>query len=154
MPSSSKVNKRPQVEYAPARVSSKPNSSGLSQTQASSHGQSRSATRVLVRAPKFSARDPYSSDDDWQDSTASSNSSRSESVEDHKEASAIDILIDAISTRLSHIEDHLFRVPQSAISTTTSTSSSTASSDAMPSRKITAALLVPLAPKQLRTLKF
>ena len=170
MPGSNKVNKRPRVEYAPARVSSKPNSHGQSHgssqgtshgsAQASSHGQSRSATRVLVRGPRISARDLYSSDeDDGQGSIASSNSSSFENVEDNKEESALDMLVNighqisAISTRLDHIEDHLLRVPQSAISTSTSTSSSTASSDAMPSRKVTAALLVPLAPKQLRTLK-
>ena len=80
MPSSSTVNKRPIVKYAPARVSSKHNSHGPSygssqntshgSSQASFHGLSRSTSRGSDRAPKSSARDSYSSDDDGRGSVA------------------------------------------------------------------------------------
>ena len=154
MPGSNKLNKRPRVEYAPPR---KHNSQGPSHgsSQGASHGTSRSASRGTSRAPKSSTRNSYSSDDD-DDGQGSVESSSSESVEGNEDATAMDILmnignkINAISTRLDRIEDHMRSVPHSAVSTSTS---STASSDAMPSRKVTAALLVPLAPKQFRSLK-
>ena len=136
------------MEYAPPR---KHNSQGPSHgsSQGASDGTSRSASRGTSRAPKSSTRNSYSSDDDDDDDDdgqGSVESSSSESVEGNEDATAMDILmnignkINAISTRLDRIEDHMRSVPHSAVSTSTS---STASSDAMPSEKLQQHFLFP-----------
>ena len=153
---SNQVNKRARVELVPARTSIQHISHGQSHgsSRVASHGTSKGQTHAPFR--KQFSRSSESSDDSDNGSVASSYSSDSNGVE--KDGNPMELRakigeqLNSISTRMDRMEDHMLNVPRSAISTSTVSTSSSASTDAMPSRKVTAALLIPLAPKQLRTL--